>query len=303
MFCPECGETIDDGAQFCPNCGARFSEEDITEVAKDKPGKKSPLVPILAIVAVVLGLGVGIGLYATQNKKADKKAEEQAKKEEKKKAEKKQKEEKEDKKEEKKEELDPFADLAVAFEGENGKGTLVLRTPTNDGPVTDYFFEWENNGKLSNGDVVVMIYNQEKQEKYYPEYKVAKTTNKYAVTGLKELQKEQPAPNYNAGVPSDLATSDSLHGFILFYSDSKYYDRAYLETLSARQLRFARNEIFARYGREFNDAQLQDYFYTREWYYPAYTAAEFDAISGQFLNQYEKANVQLMNTIEKEKGN
>ena len=80
MFCPECGETIDDGAQFCPNCGARFSEEDITEVAKDKPGKKSPLVPILAIVAVVLGLGVGIGLYATQNKKADKKAEEQAKK-------------------------------------------------------------------------------------------------------------------------------------------------------------------------------------------------------------------------------
>ena len=193
--------------------------------------------------------------------------------------------------------------MLVTFEGENGKGTLILKTPTNDGPVTDYYFEWENDGNLSNGDMVTMVYNQEKQEKHYPEYKVTKTTNKYAVTGLKEPQKEQPAPNYNAGVPGDLATSDSLNGFILYYSDSRYYDRDYLETLSVKQLRYARNEIFARWGRQFNDAELQDYFYTRDWYYPNYTPEEFDAQSGQFLNQYEKANVQLMNTIEKEKGN
>lgn len=41
-------------------------------------------------------------------------------------------------------------------------------------------------------------------------------------------------------------------------------------------LKVARNEIFARYGRMFQDEKLQEYFESKDWYEPLYTPEEFD---------------------------
>ena len=69
--------------------------------------------------------------------------------------------------------------------------------------------------------------------------------------------------------------------------------------LTGEQLRLARNEIYARYGRMFKTAELQAYFDAQPWYVPKYTPKEFDAIEDDVLNPYEKYNLALIKSLEK----
>lgn len=78
--------------------------------------------------------------------------------------------------------------------------------------------------------------------------------------------------------------------YILPDSDSRYYSAGELAGLTDEQLVLARNEIYARHGRGFNDATVRSYFESQSWYKQLYTAEEFDAMSSP-LNQYESANV------------
>ena len=71
-----------------------------------------------------------------------------------------------------------------------------------------------------------------------------------------------------------------------------------LAGLSADQLRLARNEIFARQGRTFQDQALQDYFDQQDWYVAIYTPEQFDALEGRTLNRYEAANLALIQSLE-----
>lgn len=71
-----------------------------------------------------------------------------------------------------------------------------------------------------------------------------------------------------------------------------------LAGLTADQLRLARNEIFARQGRTFQDQALQDYFDQQDWYVAIYTPEQFDALGGRTLNRYEAANLALIQSLE-----
>ncbi|MGP1489151.1 MAG: YARHG domain-containing protein [Peptoanaerobacter stomatis] len=66
--------------------------------------------------------------------------------------------------------------------------------------------------------------------------------------------------------------------------------------MSSEELRIARNEIFARYGRMFNDVELQNYFNKCSWYEPLIKPENFNENQ---LNEYEKANIQLIKQHEK----
>ncbi len=86
--------------------------------------------------------------------------------------------------------------------------------------------------------------------------------------------------------------------YILPESDSKMYTRAELEGLSVWELYLARNEVFARYGRQFKNDDLADYFSSQPWYNGEYSPEDFD---GWFSpNEYEKANMDLILEIEHE---
>ena len=87
--------------------------------------------------------------------------------------------------------------------------------------------------------------------------------------------------------------------YILAESSSRYLEVADLEGLSAEQLRLARNEIYARHGRLFDDAQLQEYFNSREWYSGSISPADF---SEDLLNDYERQNTYLIQDYEHEMG-
>lgn len=87
--------------------------------------------------------------------------------------------------------------------------------------------------------------------------------------------------------------------FVFPYSDSMYLEVSDLQGLSAEECRIARNEIYARHGRIFQDIDLQTYFEQFDWYEGLYTADEFDE---SVLNKYEKANRDLIVKYESEMG-
>lgn len=89
--------------------------------------------------------------------------------------------------------------------------------------------------------------------------------------------------------------SETAGEYIFPESSSRLLTRDELKTLSGEQLRFARNEIFARHGRMFASADLQEYFDAKEWYEGNVKPEEF---SDSVLNEIEKANISLIQARE-----
>lgn len=86
------------------------------------------------------------------------------------------------------------------------------------------------------------------------------------------------------------------NGFILPNSSSEYLSDEDIAGFSKQKLNYARNEIFARYGRTFNSQELNDYFSSQNWYTGIIAPDDFD---GESLNDCEKQNVKFL--LEKEK--
>ena len=83
--------------------------------------------------------------------------------------------------------------------------------------------------------------------------------------------------------------------YILPDSDKRYYTAAELENLSAEELRYARNEIYARHGLIFDDWDLKNYFLQKSWYHGSNSIRYFD---DSCFNEYERANLQLIIDVE-----
>lgn len=107
-----------------------------------------------------------------------------------------------------------------------------------------------------------------------------------------------PTETTDSPVPS---TAAGAGDFIFPDSNSTYLDRTELEALTLEQLRIARNEIYARLGRTFNDPEMQNYFNSKSWYVGKYTPAEFDSYGDSILNEFELANSRLILEVEEAK--
>ncbi len=78
-------------------------------------------------------------------------------------------------------------------------------------------------------------------------------------------------------------------------ADTRYYTSSELSGLTKDQLRLARNEIYARHGRRFNDSELQSYFDSKPWYNGTIQPDDFDE---SVFNKYEKENINLIKSLE-----
>lgn len=127
-------------------------------------------------------------------------------------------------------------------------------------------------------------------------------------TSVKEQALSESMSNSNNGGKQESTTFDSTtedvinspSGYILPESDTRYYSESELSALSDYELYLARNEIYARHGREFNNQDLQNYFKNKDWYTARYSPESFDSIVT--LNDYEKKNADAMLAIEKRRG-
>lgn len=80
------------------------------------------------------------------------------------------------------------------------------------------------------------------------------------------------------------------------FSSIKELKKSDLEDLSKSELRLARNEIYARHGRRFQDQELQDYFDSQEWYM-GYIEPE-DFIDSEELSDLERKNINFIKKFE-----
>lgn len=87
--------------------------------------------------------------------------------------------------------------------------------------------------------------------------------------------------------------------FIFPESNVFTIDASELEGKNAIECKIARNEIYARHGRKFNDEALQGYFNTCIWYEGT---IEPDVFSDDILNDVERANLQMITDYETRMG-
>lgn len=89
--------------------------------------------------------------------------------------------------------------------------------------------------------------------------------------------------------------SSEENEYVLPDSAKRKLKKSDLKGLSKEELRIARNEIYARHGRMFDDKKLQKYFDSQSWYEVTVPASEF---SEDVLSSVEKKNVAFIRQFE-----
>lgn len=92
------------------------------------------------------------------------------------------------------------------------------------------------------------------------------------------------------------------NSYVLPNSASHSYSTSELSHLTDWELYLARNEIYARHGRRFNNDDLQRYFNAQSWYTPVYSPEDFDARSGSILSSVEQNNASTILSVEQARG-
>ena len=89
--------------------------------------------------------------------------------------------------------------------------------------------------------------------------------------------------------------SSEENEYVLPDSAKRKLKKSDLKGLSKEELRIARNEIYARHGRMFDDKKLQKYFDSQSWYEGTVPASEF---SEDVLSSVKKKNVAFIRQFE-----
>lgn len=115
----------------------------------------------------------------------------------------------------------------------------------------------------------------------------------------RETQAEPGQTKSEEEIPAETAASYPVgrlgDAYILPDVKEHVYTAEELSQLTAGELRIARNEIYARYGRIFQSDDLNRYFKGRVWYQGTVAADHFDP---DILNQNEKDNLKVILKME-----
>ena len=316
MFCPNCGKEIQDSSVFCPECGTRIdgATEKIAGAstagaAQPRSGHGIPaaVVALVAVVAIV-AVAVGAGVIPNLARFSDGPAVQQ--------------------------DAEALGELSVQVTGSDVSScpSIVVTISVVDGagdPATGLaagdFSISEKGGDGSSVSAIVrdLVSNgggtyQLIFQSNIPEGSTAPRSVTISPVGADHtwdavgFTYNPPAQKDDSAQPSDAAQTKVVvvqpvvehldaADYILPNSDKVYYSRSDFAGLSAWELYVARNEIYARYGREFKNDDLARYFARKSWYVPRYTPEEFDSMVSP-LNSYEKNNVDELLSYEKSIG-
>ncbi|MDO5294341.1 MAG: YARHG domain-containing protein [bacterium] len=120
--------------------------------------------------------------------------------------------------------------------------------------------------------------------------------NKVESANVKKIQDAEKALK---GENKTNSSTEKIYGFYIYDSDIRYLTKDELSVYNAEELRIIRNEIYARHGRKFTSKDLQKYFNGCDWYDGCIEAKDFD--DEMILSELERANIKLIQKVEKEK--
>lgn len=134
---------------------------------------------------------------------------------------------------------------------------------------------------------------------YGSTYDYNSTTNDYDTSGYDTSGYD--TSGYDTSDYDDEESGDEDE-YIFPDSDTTYLTKSDLKGMSADELNYAKNELYARHGRIFNREDLQEYFEDCSWYEGVYTADEWDSYGDSyFFNDVEMANRNLLVKTEKKR--
>lgn len=335
MFCPSCGKQIEDDSVFCPECGARVKVGAVGDdaadatVVRERPfiagqsaepvgAKKggAPVPVIAALVAAVVVVGVVCGAVVIPRiaqANSDSAAQQQT--------------------------ADQSM-LTIQVSGNDASAcpAVVATLRITDGAgepssglaATDFSVtEKDSDGSNAPATVRDLVSNgggtyQLTFQSNIPAGSTSPCSVTIAPAGSDRtwdavgFTYNPPAPKEDKKDDSSSKSSDASSptkvvvvqpvvehidsaDYILPNSDKVYYSSSDFGGLSDWELYVARNEIFARHGRAFRNADLARYFSRKSWYVPRYSSEEFDSMPSP-LNDYEKKNADALLAYEKSIG-
>lgn len=316
MFCPNCGKEIQGSSVFCPECGTRIDGATEKIAGASTAGAVQPrsghgipaaAVALVAVVAIV-AVAVGAGVIPNLARSGDGPAVQQ--------------------------DAEALGELSVQVTGSDVSScpSIVVTISVVDGAgdpamglaASDFSIsEKGGDGSSATATIRDLVSNgggtyQLIFQSNIPEGSTAPRSVTISPVGADHtwdavgFTYNPPAQKDDSAQPSDAAQTKVVvvqpvvehldaADYILPNSDKVYYSRSDFAGLSDWELYVARNEIYARYGREFKNDDLARYFARKSWYVPRYTPEEFDSMVSP-LNSYEKNNVDELLSYEKSIG-
>ena len=269
MFCTNCGEKLEEGARFCPNCGARL-EDVADQVGRGaSPLEETCVAPVAP--TTVLPQAAPQATPTTVMPPAP---------------------------------AAPSASGAAPRKEGNGLTVFaaVMVTLAVVAVIALVVVLVKPFGLGSVAQAPAAQQPAEPSEPAEPSKPAdPKEPAKPAEPAPSEDSAEEPASKEDAeDEPKD--PLDDPDGYVLADSASRIYTADDLAGMDNWHLYLARNEIFARHGREFNNTDLQAYFGSKSWYTPTYSPSDFDAQSTSLLNDVERKNAETMLKVEQDRG-
>lgn len=120
------------------------------------------------------------------------------------------------------------------------------------------------------------------------------------IHGTAETKETEEIPELENGPGQTDGVQDGITPDYIFPdSDKKIIFQEDVEGLTQKEIRLARNEIYARHGRGFQSQELQAYFDGKPWYKKT---IEPDGFNESLLNEYEKRNIRYLKGLEPVEG-
>ena len=176
----------------------------------------------------------------------------------------------------------------------NGDGKTEVDVRDYSTPYDSVYFD--TSGNDSYGAKRWSYYGYKTLEELYKDVAASKLDDYTCEDSINEAA---PSAGSAAETKNQEHTAKAEEEWIFPDSNTVLLTKSDLEALSAEECKIARNEIYARHGRKFNDAFLQSYFESCEWYQGT---VEADSFNEQELNETELANRNLIAAYEAEKG-
>lgn len=149
----------------------------------------------------------------------------------------------------------------------------------------------------------ILLINQRKptkEETPILTYEEAKKIDRKNMESAKNTTVKKKGVDVTIGAKNTAVEQETepARDYIIADSYTRALTTAELTTLTREELQIARNEILARHGRKFEDENMKMYFESKSWYSGTIEPTEFDAYYDSILSEVEKANIQLIQSVE-----
>lgn len=144
---------------------------------------------------------------------------------------------------------------------------------------------------FDNGALYVSISTAEPVTSLYPHVECNMSRTKTEL-----IPEATPTPEVT---PTTAPATDG--DYIFSESSSRYLTDEEVSALSSDQLELAKNEIYARHGRQFVTDYIAEYFNSKSWYQGTIDPETFDAQQDSIFNEYELANINKIAQWEEQK--